>query len=491
MAEVYRPSYTITDPTTGRRVKRKSRTWHIRYYTPDGVRHRVKGYRDKKATENKAAELERRGIRVDAGLVDPAEEHARRPLVEHADDFRRYLSAKGNTAEYVGRTLFRLRAVLDGCRFIKIADVQSSVVVEYLGTLRGQSKSVKTVNDYLAAVKGFMRWLWRDKRSALDPLAGLSKLANSETDVRHARRDFRPEELALLFQAARHSAETIRCLSGSDRHFLYLTACATGFRASELASLTPESFSLNGDTPTIKVQAACTKNRKEAVQPLPLDVAAVLRGYLASKLAAVPLWPDNPKAPTESWRLHGAEMIRRDLARARQGWLQSFHDARQRAEMEESDFLSYRDSEGRYADFHALRHSYISMIGRSGASPKEHQDLARHSTYGLTSRYTHTRFYDLAAVVRSLPIPLAASEARALQATGTEGPENLGPNLVLQPATSGDFQRQNETADTDLSQQTTPEKSRFSAFSGASCVASENYPQGDSNPCLLAENQTS
>ena len=63
MAEVFRPTYTVTDPTTGKKSKRKSKTWHVRYYTPDGVRHRVKGYRDKKATETFAAQLERRGIR--------------------------------------------------------------------------------------------------------------------------------------------------------------------------------------------------------------------------------------------------------------------------------------------------------------------------------------------------------------------------------------------------------------------------------------------
>ena len=65
MAEVFRPTYTVTDPRTGQRAKRKSKTWHIRYYLPSGERKRVKGYTDKKATEAKAAELERRGIRVD------------------------------------------------------------------------------------------------------------------------------------------------------------------------------------------------------------------------------------------------------------------------------------------------------------------------------------------------------------------------------------------------------------------------------------------
>lgn len=139
MAEVFRPAYYV-DRTTGKRVpsktpgaiRKKSPTWWIRYYTPDGQRHKVKGYRDKKATETKAAALERRGIRLDAGIVDPTEQHARTPLPQHANDYRRYLHAKGNTRAYVDKTLSRLQAVLDGCRFVRIGDVQPSRLLEYL-----------------------------------------------------------------------------------------------------------------------------------------------------------------------------------------------------------------------------------------------------------------------------------------------------------------------------------------------------------------------
>jgi len=499
LAEIYRPIYTVTNPETGKRTRKKSRTWHIRYYTPDGERHRVKGYRDRKATETKAAELERRGLREAAGLVDPAEEHAKRPLAEHAEDFRRYLDAKGNTADYVHKMRFRLTAVLDGCRFIKIGDVQSSAVVEYLGALRSDGKSAKTANDYLAAVKGFTRWLWRDKRAVLDALAGLAKLANGETDVRHARRDLSPDELARLLDTARQSPKVIRCLAGIDRHFLYLTACATGFRVSELASMTPESFALDGDTPTATVQASCTKNRKEAVQPLPLDVALALSGYLAGKPAGLPLWPDNPNAATESWRLHGGDMIRRDLAEARRAWLHSFHDARQRAEAEQSDFLAYRDSQGRYADFHALRHSFITMVGKAGVSPREHQDLARHSTYALTSRYSHSRFYDLAAAVQGLPIPTgkAGPGTEALAATGTDGKgsetgsKNLSPNLGPSGAISGDFVRLAEMHDGPPPRNRNPGEPSVSAdspgFPSLPVTPLCHYPQGDSNPCLSLE----
>jgi site-specific recombinase XerC len=505
VASVFRPTYYL-DERTGKRckantpgaVKRKSKTWWCRYYLPTGERKKVKLYTDRKASETRAAELERRGARLDAGFADPLDEHAKRPLAEHAEDFRRYLAAKGNTAEYVAKLAFRLTAVLDACRFVRTVDLQSSAVVEYLGTLRRDGKSVKTANDYLAAVKGFARWLWRDKRCIVDPLAGLSKLANAETDVRHGRRDLSPDELARLLDAARNSRRTVRCLSGIDRHFLYLTACATGFRVSELASMTPKSFDLDGNAPTATVQAACTKNRKLAVQPLPLDVAHALREYLDGKPAGAPLWPDNPTAPAETWRLHAAELMRCDLAEARAAWLESFQDARQRDEAERSAFLAYCDAAGRYADFHALRHSFITMVGKAGVSPREHQDLARHSTYALTSRYSHSRFYDLAAAVQGLPIPTAGRAPQALPATGTDGraaaprsAKKSGLNLGLQPAFSGDSERQ---AEPETAARGESENHGNHAENRTIAVVSEptddsvrEYPQGDSNPCLSRE----
>src|SRR5260370_22639194 len=88
----------------GKRIKRKSRTWHIRYYTPDGERHRIKGYRDKKATEALATELERRGIRLDAGLADPMDEHAKKPLAEHASEYRRILLHQGDSPNHSAKT---------------------------------------------------------------------------------------------------------------------------------------------------------------------------------------------------------------------------------------------------------------------------------------------------------------------------------------------------------------------------------------------------
>ena len=71
---------------------------------------------------------------------------------------------------------------------------------------------------------------------------------------------------------------------------IYLTALGSCWRVSELASLEPASLHLAGSSPFVRLQAAYAKNRKEADQPLPPDVADVLRGYLADKPADAPVW---------------------------------------------------------------------------------------------------------------------------------------------------------------------------------------------------------
>ena len=76
----------------------------------------------------------------------------------------------------------------------------------------------------------------------------------------------------------------------------------------------------------------------------------------------------------------------------------------------------------------------------------------------MTSRYTHSRAYDLAAAVQGLPIQMAGpgTQSQTLAATGTDGKadtryhvqsgkKSLGPFLGPQPAILGDSERQAET----------------------------------------------
>lgn len=66
--------------------------------------------------------------------------------------------------------------------------------------------------------------------------------------------------------------------------------------------------------------------------------------------------------------------------------------------------IQYVDENGLYADFHALRHTFITNMVKSGISPKTAQSLARHSTIDLTMNvYTSLTVNDQAAAIISLP----------------------------------------------------------------------------------------
>ena len=77
----------------------------------------------------------------------------------------------------------------------------------------------------------------------------------------------------------------------------------------------------------------------------------------------------------------------------------------------QSDFLCHVNHDGLYADFHSLRHWFITGLARAGASPKMAQTLARHSDIRLTlGVYTHVELHDQTAAIHALPAPPDAQQ---------------------------------------------------------------------------------
>ncbi len=72
--------------------------------------------------------------------------------------------------------------------------------------------------------------------------------------------------------------------------------------------------------------------------------------------------------------------------------------------------IPYVDAHGLYADFHSLRHTFITHMMKSGINPKTAQSLARHSTIDLTMNvYTSLTMTDQAAALNTLPgVPIAS-----------------------------------------------------------------------------------
>ena len=114
-------------------------------------------------------------------------------------------------------------------------------------------------------------------------------------------------------------------------------------------------------------------------------------------------------------------MIRADLADARTIWINGAETVSERRTREESSFLAYKDDAGRVADFHALRHTFITSLAAGGVHPKLAQQLARHSTITLTmDRYTHTVLDDLSDALTALPdLDDVSAHTTQQRATGT------------------------------------------------------------------------
>jgi excisionase family DNA binding protein len=280
----------------------ESRKW---YGTVNG--RQVPLCRDKQAAERMLTKRLADAALADVGLADPFLKGKAMPLVDHLVDYRIALEGKGDTSRHVDLTVSRIRALLDGCGFTVFADVDPVIASEWLTARRrdgcavflppgdsftpaetarlfncslanvrslvkrhglaatGQGKARRfpratvealadragrgagpeTINHYIRSARGFFRWLVRTKRLPSNPTDTLDFL-DAQTDVRRARRELTAAELRDLLAAAHASQQNFRGLDGAARFHLYATGCATGFRASGLASLTPDSFDLGG-----------------------------------------------------------------------------------------------------------------------------------------------------------------------------------------------------------------------------------------------------
>lgn len=180
---------------------------------------------------------------------------------------------------------------------------------------------------------------------------------------------------------------------------LYRIALGTGLRANEIRTLTPAAFDLEGNPPTVTVKACYSKHRRKDVQPLVPSLADVLAEYLKNR-------PADEAAFAMPEKTNVARMLRADLADAD---------------------IPHKDASGHVVDFHALRHTYISLLALAGVAPKVLMDLARHSDINLTMGfYSHTLVSDRADALSVLPdLTPETTEGHRVAATGTydHGPD--------------------------------------------------------------------
>ena len=422
MATVFKRKYTKI--IKGQRVKKQSKKYHVRLTDAGGQKRTIPLYRDRVASEQQAARLQKTIELEMAGIVDKYARHRKKPLAEHLVDFEQSLLARGVTAAYAKLVRSRVKRVFDESKVVFWNDLQASAVQKTISGLRKYAKTVEiekingrkvkkpklkdiggiaaqTCNYYSKGVKQFCRWMVQDQRAAESPVEHL-RLINARADRRHDRRPFELDEIRRLLEAT--AAAPLRYgMSGYERALLYRLTVETGLRRDEVKSLEKASFDFENCTVTVK--AAYSKNRREATLPLKKGTASELEAFLAGKL---------PNKQAFNIPRKTAEMLRADLAAT------EIQDDSGKIVLKA---IPYVDEAGRYGDFHSLRHSTGSLLAASGVHPKVAQSIMRHSDINLTmSTYTHVLRGQESEAVEGLPdFSLPSKITQKALATGTDG----------------------------------------------------------------------
>jgi len=403
VASLYRKPIARRDPKTGEKVKTKSKKWWGRYTDALGREKRVPLSTDKRVAQTMLNDLVAKVERQKAGLDDPIEEETHKPIDTHLADFEKSQRGKNNSPRYVLEIMGKLRRFVDACRWRRAGQIKATDVQGFLADLREEEGlSVQTSNHYLRAIKTFTRWLVVNRRLKSNPLDSLSML-NARVDRRHDRRPLSQEEFTRLIEVAEVGPPAVG-LCGRDRAMLYILAAWTGLRRGEIGSLTLRSFQLTGKLPTVTVEAAYSKHRREDRQILHPDLVERLRRWLSDRKPEPGeiLFPISERTCGIDRRT--SEMMMQDLAAARAIWIDEAADEKERKQREAADFLKYRDSQGRFADFHSLRHTFVTNLCKADISPKTAQALARHSDIRLTMNiYSHVDEQEQAAAIARLP----------------------------------------------------------------------------------------
>lgn len=323
----------------------------------------------------------------------------------HLKDWLNSQTAKGvNEKSHALQQYSRTIRVFSACGFSYWQDIKASNLLQTINgftklqqmnthtfTDTGKPLSPRSKSHYLNACKQFANWMAMDGRISTNPINHLKMTCLIET--RNPRRPLTLDEIHVLMAHIINS-KPLRLMPGSERLLLYQFAIETGLRANEIRTLTRKGFDF--DQLKVSVIRKHTKNKKVATLPLKPETARAIQEFSKHK---------TPTALVFRMPKNGlSKMLQQDVKNARKEWIQAaVNDPEEYRRRVESDFLLVQTDDGKL-DFHALRHTFGTLLATSGVHPKIAQELMRHSNINLTMEiYTHAQTSQVAAAVNNLP----------------------------------------------------------------------------------------
>jgi integrase len=318
---------------------------------------------DKAVAEAKLRQLIRDIEQEEIGIVAPKRVRlaAEVSLLQHINAYCDDLAGRQRAPEHIATIKARLTKLAGECDWKRLIDVTPESFQAWRAT---QNWAPKTLNDYLAAGSALFSWLQKAGLVERNPLSSVGK-SETRGKERRKRRAFTPDELG-----------SVVAVAGEYRTAI-LTAYYTGLRRNELEQLEWGDLHTSTDGTFIIPRTSTTKNHETKRCYLPWWFARELVGVKPRKAST-----GDRIFPTG--RIPSIWAFRTLLKRAG---------------------ISYRDDQGRQADFHALRRSLNTHLAQREVDPHTRKEIMRHSDIALTlDVYTDKSMLPVAAAVEKLPI---------------------------------------------------------------------------------------
>jgi len=371
------------------------------------------GTRSRRDTLKMVQKLEDEHLQARLGYrSDPSAsmKNASRQFCEIVDEYLDWGRAQGGrggrpwSKTHAGRRECHLRWWEKQLRLVTLGDllgIKHRVEAERRNLLAGRAG--KTVANYVEALSALCDWCVEQGFLDEDPLKQLSQVDTSPEE-RNRRRALSEDEFRQLLDCC-----------APHRQLLLWTAAASGLRTNELRSLRRSDLDVKHSQ--LRLDASWTKNRQMGYQPIPLDLAYELEAFAKTR-EADKLYERFYRAKNTRCRAPEDPLLYVPINPARD----------MEADLEAAG-IEKHTPEGK-VDFHALRVAFINFVIDSGASVREAQALARHSTPQLTmNTYARARDERLVEAVEKVGAAISPnSESAHMVHLKVVGGEDLGDN---------------------------------------------------------------
>ena len=134
--------------------------WNVQWFDHNGKR-RTKCTRttDKATAERIARKYEAEAALRRDGVIDPTfdavKQESERSIEDHLADYEHKLQTANRSDQYIRETIKYIRAISKAGTFDDVAAINADAVAQFASKLKDESKSSRTIQAYLCAIKGF------------------------------------------------------------------------------------------------------------------------------------------------------------------------------------------------------------------------------------------------------------------------------------------------------------------------------------------------